>query len=330
MQTLLGFKKEQSQRFLQNGKRIPVTFIDVKGNMVISKKTQEKDQYSAIQLGIGTRKSAGKALTGHIKGAKKEGAPKFLREVRVFDNTPPPEVGTVLNPSEVFQPGDIVNVTGTSKGKGFAGVVKRHGFHGGPKTHGQSDRHRAPGAIGQGTTPGRVYKGKRMAGRMGSDRVTIQNLEIVDITNDGVLVVKGLIPGITNGLIIVKKTGEDKKFVPLYKEPSKVSEKDNEVAGSSSVSGDVQSVLEEKPTDEQTSLSESQSTDPGESLKKDVGSTLDSPENGQTPAIQTASDSPKAGSDTVAEKTSSIGENKEEVKEESSDAKALDEKEDAS
>ena len=218
MQALIGLKKVQSQRFLENGMRIPVTLIDVKDNCVIAVKTTDRNHYQAVQLGFSMKKKASKAELGHAKGAKQEKAPKFLREVRILDDSPLPEVGSIVNPAEVFQPGDIVNISGISKGKGFAGVVKRHGFHGGPKTHGQSDRHRAPGAIGQGTTPGRVYRGKRMAGRMGNENVTIRNLEIVDVTADGVLVVKGLVPGIINSLITVKKVGEDKKFVPLWKE----------------------------------------------------------------------------------------------------------------
>ncbi len=113
----------------------------------------------------------------------------------------------------------MVDVTGTSKGKGWAGGVKRHGFHGGPKTHGQSDRHRAPGSIGQGTTPGRVYRGKKMAGRMGTDTVTVKNLEVISITDDGVLLIKGLVPGFVSNYVVVKKVGENKKHVDLYSEP---------------------------------------------------------------------------------------------------------------
>ena len=219
MQALIGQKKTQSQRFLENGRRIPVTLIDVKGNTIVALKTSERDHYQAVQLGFSMKKKASRAEVGHAKGAKLEKAPKFLKEVRIMDQDATlPEVGSIVNPMEIFQPGDIVDVSGMSKGKGFAGVVKRHGFHGGPKTHGQSDRHRAPGAIGQGTTPGRVYRGKRMAGRMGTENVTIQNLEIVDVTADGVLVIKGLVPGIINGPIMIRKVGEDKKFVPLWKE----------------------------------------------------------------------------------------------------------------
>lgn len=219
MQALIGQKKEQSQKFLENGKRIPVTLIDVKDNVVVAIKSVEKDHYQAVQLGFNMKKKATKAELGHAKkGANLEKAPKFLKEVRIENAEEVlPEVGSKLNPSEVFNPGDMINVTGISKGKGFQGGVKRYGFRGGPKTHGQSDRWRAPGSIGQGTTPGRVYKGKRMAGRMGVDQVTVANLEIIDITNDGVLIVKGLVPGVIDNLIYIEKVGENKKFVPLQK-----------------------------------------------------------------------------------------------------------------
>lgn len=229
MQALIGQKKVQSQRFLENGKRIPVTLIDVKDNTVVAVQTQDKNNYQAVQLGFSMKKHASKAEIGHAKGAKLEKAPKFLREVRIVDDSQTlPEVGAVLNPAEVFAPGDIVDVIGVSKGKGFQGGVKRYNFRGGPKTHGQSDRWRAPGSIGQGTTPGRVYKGKRMAGNMGNDRVTVENLEVVDVTNDGVLIVKGLVPGVINGFLMVKKVGEDKKFVPLQKTPEQLEAEEKE------------------------------------------------------------------------------------------------------
>ena len=119
-----------------------------------------------------------------------------------------------------MQPGDIIDVTGISKGKGFAGGVKRFHFKGGPRTHGQSDRERAPGSIGQTTTPGRVYKGKRMAGKMGHETVTVKNLMIVDVLPDSILV-KGVVPGIPDSLLVIKKVGEKKKFVPMLREGTK-------------------------------------------------------------------------------------------------------------
>ncbi len=260
MQSLIGIKKVQSQRFLENGMRIPVTLIDVKDNWVMSVKTNERDHYQAVQLGYGIKKNANKALLGHAKGAKREQAPKFLKEVRIKDDSSLPEVGIALNPQEVFQPGDIVDVTGTSKGKGFQGGVKRYGFRGGPKTHGQSDRHRAPGSIGQGTTPGRVYKGKRMAGNMGNDTVTVRGLKVVDVTNDGVLVIKGLVPGVINALIKIEKTGEDKKFVPLFKDPEIVAAEEASLAEAQKAEAPVEEkaeeVVEEPKEEEKVEASE--------------------------------------------------------------------------
>lgn len=223
--TLLGKKIDQSQRFLSSGQRIPITEINVSQNFVVRVKTQEKDKYTALQLGFGSRKHAGKALLGQIRGAGLKTTPQFFREVRLSlaQGDQIPKVGDLFRASDVFKPGDIVDVLGISKGKGFAGVVKRHHFKGGPRTHGQSDRERAPGSIGQTTTPGRVYKGKRMAGRMGHGRVTIKNLKIVDVS-DTALFIKGLVPGPKNSLIMVKKIGEDKKFVPLYKKEEESSE----------------------------------------------------------------------------------------------------------
>lgn len=283
MQALIGAKKSQSQKFLENGMRIPVTLIDVKDNRVIAVMTQDKNKYQAIQLGFGIKKNASRAEVGHAKRVNLEKAPKFLKEVRILDDSTLPEAGAIINPGEVFQPGDIVDVTGTSKGKGFAGVVKRHGFHGGPKTHGQSDRHRAPGAIGQGTTPGRVYKGKRMAGRMGNENVTIRNLKVIDVTADGVLVVKGLVPGIINSLIFVKKVGTDKKFVPLWKEQveeAQASEVAESASDQTSPSGDAQRNPDKSQTQESASLSGNQPTESEESQKTNEGSVSDSPQEG--------------------------------------------------
>jgi len=222
---ILGQKKDQTQKFLSDGRRIPVTQVIVVDNVVVSIKTQDKDGYAAVQLGYGTKKHPTKAETGHAKkGANLDKAPLFIREVRVLDTATEelPKPGEFLKLIDVLKPGDIIDVTGISKGKGFAGGVKRYHFRGGPKTHGQSDRHRAPGSIGSGTTPGRVYKGKRMAGNMGNDRVTVEGLEVVGI-EEGSLLIKGVVPGVRKGLLIIKKTGEDKKFVPLLESVEKAS-----------------------------------------------------------------------------------------------------------
>ena len=249
MTSLLGRKVQQGQKFLENGARIPVTYVSVTGNTVVSLKTADKDHYSSIQIGMGIRKKSNKPLLSHAKKASLSEAPIFLREIRLSESELEnlPSQGDVIKASEVFQPGDVVDVTGKSKGKGFAGGVKRHGFHGGPKTHGQSDRHRAPGSIGQGTTPGRVYKGKRMAGRMGQDQVTVKNLKIMDVMDDQILI-EGLVPGVLGSYIIIKKVGEDKKFVPLYREPVAADEAPAEDT-SITVEQPVEPVVQETPVE---------------------------------------------------------------------------------
>lgn len=214
---IFGIKQKQTQKFLEDGTRIPVTEINVSGNVVAMVKNKDKNGYNSLQIGLGTKKHPSKALQGHIKGANLKVAPHFLREVRVNEISDSPKLGETINAQDVLKPGDIVDVSGVSKGKGYAGVVKRHHFKGGPRTHGQSDRERAPGSIGQTTTPGRVYKGKRMAGRMGHENVTIKNQIVADVL-DNLVLIKGLVPGPKNSLVSIKKVGEDKKFVPLYKE----------------------------------------------------------------------------------------------------------------
>ena len=218
---IVGKKVNQTQKFLEDGTRIPVTQVSTGGNVVVSLKTSDKDSYNAVQIGFGIRKNFNKAILGHTKKAGMEKPSRFLREIRVWntDESPLPEIGSQIKAEDVLKPGDIVDVTGKSKGKGYAGVVKRHHFKGGPRTHGQSDRERAPGSIGQTTTPGRVYKGKRMAGRMGNTKATLKNLVVIDVSGDDVFI-KGLVPGSLNSLVVIRKTGESKKFVPLYKEIS--------------------------------------------------------------------------------------------------------------
>jgi large subunit ribosomal protein L3 len=221
MFALIGKKQNLSQKFLIDGTRVPVTLVEIKDNPVIMVKNKDKDGYIAVQIGYGTKKHATKSQVGHAKkGANNNNAPYFLTEIRYPEDVTLeelPRVGETIAAASVFETGDVVDVTGTSKGKGFAGVVKRHHFKGGPRTHGQSDRERAPGSIGQTTTPGRVYKGKRMAGKMGNERVTVKNLQVVDVSTDSI-VIKGLLPGIRGGYIVIKKVGKNKKFIPLLKE----------------------------------------------------------------------------------------------------------------
>lgn len=213
MNTILGIKKSMGQAFVK-GVRVPVTKV-VAGPCVVTQiKKIDTDGYWAVQLGFGEKKikRVTKPMQGHLKGAtKKKMAPRFLREVRLSEE-PKFEVGDEIAVSDIFGEGDTVSVTGISKGKGFAGVIKRWGFAMGPRTHGQSDRLRAPGSIGQGTTPGRVWKGKKMAGRMGGNTVTVKNLKIISIDpKNNELTISGPVPGTTKGLLIIKKLRGGKK-----------------------------------------------------------------------------------------------------------------------
>jgi len=207
--TLMGTKIKMSQAFDKNNARVPVTLVFVSPNMVTDIKTIDRDNYESLQVGFGTKKlkNTTKPLAGHLKKVTKENLlPKTLKEIKT-DNINDYKVGDLIKLSDVFTPGDTIQVTSISKGKGFAGGMKRWGFAGGPKTHGQSDRSRAPGSIGQGTTPGRVHKGKKMAGRMGSDRVTIKNLTVFDIDDESnLLSIVGPVPGAKGSLVVVKRT----------------------------------------------------------------------------------------------------------------------------
>ncbi len=210
LNSILGFKQKMGAVYIAN-RRYPVTWIKLPPCVVTQIKHDEKDGYMAVQLGTGSKKTKNipKPLQGHLKTAENQKfAPRYIREVRIKEQTEL-KVGDEVKAGDVIKPGDIVTVMGVSKGKGFAGVVKRWRFAGGPKTHGQSDRERAPGSIGQRTTPGRVYKGKKMAGRMGSERVTVKNLSVIDLDEKNQLAaIKGAIPGSLDGLIIIRKTGE--------------------------------------------------------------------------------------------------------------------------
>ncbi len=197
---MIGKKIGMTQLFRDNGETV-VTVIEAGPCFVTQIKTEEKDGYNAVQLGFGEAKRLNSPQKGHLKGV---GLFKYLREFRVEDVSSF-KLGQKVD-VDIFKPGDLVDVIGTSKGKGFAGVVKRHHFAGGPKTHGQSDRHRAPGSVGATTSPGRVLKGTRMAGHMGDDRVTVRNIEVVDVDSArNVLLVKGAVPGGRNGLLLIRK-----------------------------------------------------------------------------------------------------------------------------
>jgi large subunit ribosomal protein L3 len=205
MKGILGKKMGMTQIFDERGEVVPVTVIEAGPCFVTQVKTPERDGYAAVQLGFEEVKL--KRLTrpqmGHL--SRNQLPPlRYLREIWVSD-VGQYEEGQKIRVS-IFDVGDRVDVTGISKGRGFAGVVKRYGFRGGPKTHGQSDRQRAPGSIGAGTTPGRVYKGMRMPGRMGNARVTVQNLQVVLVDPErNLLAVKGAVPGARNGLLVVEE-----------------------------------------------------------------------------------------------------------------------------
>jgi large subunit ribosomal protein L3 len=205
LQGLIGKKVGMTQIFDDTGLAVPVTLIETGPCYVTQVRTRDQDGYSAVQLGYEEAKP--KRLTGGQLGhLKRNNLPplRFLREFREKD--PEVEEGKKVSVGDVFSLGDTVDVSGVSKGKGFAGGVKRHHFHGGPKTHGQSDRQRAPGSRGSGTTPGRVYKGARGPGHMGHEHVTVQNLNVVLVDGErNLLGVRGAIPGPKGGVVMIKK-----------------------------------------------------------------------------------------------------------------------------
>ncbi len=204
---LLGKKLGMSQYIYDDGRMVPVTVIEMGPCTITQLRTQEKDGYEKVQLGFQTVKKANSPKKGHLKNTELF---RYLREVPA-DTLEGLEVGQQIGP-DLFEAGEYVTLVGTSKGRGFQGTVKRHGFHGGSRTHGQSDRLRAPGSIGMGTTPGRVFKGKKMSGHMGNVRVTVKNLEVMDVDQErNLLMVKGGIPGAPQSLVMVHKAKKGAK-----------------------------------------------------------------------------------------------------------------------
>lgn len=194
-----------SQMFDEAGSAHAVTVIEAGPCVVTQVKTEESDGYNAVQVGFGERKEkhTTKPVLGHLK--KSESKPfKVLREFRDFDGEEV-KLGDVIS-VDIFNAGDKIDVTGVSKGKGFAGVMRRHNFGGGQQTHGQSDRLRAPGSIGQSSSPSKVFKGMKMGGRMGGDKNTIRNLRILKVDpENNIMVIKGAVPGANNGLVLIRK-----------------------------------------------------------------------------------------------------------------------------
>ena len=234
MKFILGKKLNMDQVFLPDGKVAPVTVVQAGPCQVTQVKSMEKDGYQAVQIGWQEKKRLSKPLLGHLKSL-----PKFrhLKEFRI-DESQELARGQRLTVG-IFEIGDKVKVTGVSKGRGFQGVVKRHGFHGSPASHGHKDQLRMPGSIGS-TDAARVFKGKRMAGRMGTDQVTVNNLEVIKIDQENNLIyLKGALPGARNGLILIQATGEIKEVVkeepkkeeaPQVEESKEVISKETEAA----------------------------------------------------------------------------------------------------
>ncbi len=201
---MLGTKGSMTQVFDEAGAVHAATIITATPLTVMQVKTVDKDGYTALQVGMGTRKekNISKAVLGHTKGT----AFRYLREHRLSEAISSElETGAKIDAS-IFAPGDVVEVSATSKGKGFQGVVKRHGFHGGPRSHGQKNKERAPGSIGGGgRAGGRVVKGMRMAGRMGGERITVKNLRVLQVdTETNTLLISGAVPGRPGALVEIR------------------------------------------------------------------------------------------------------------------------------
>ena len=207
IQALLGRKLGMTRMFDENGVVTASTLVEAGPCFITQLRTEDVDGYTAVQLGFGEKPRPNKPHKGQLK---KAGLPdrqglELLREVPT-DSLDDLELGARVDAS-IFAQGELVDVIGTSKGKGFAGVVKRHNFRGGPKTHGQSDRWRHSGSVGSGTTPGRTFKGMRMAGHLGADRVTVKNLRVLSVDPERNLVaLRGAIPGPKGGLVMIRKS----------------------------------------------------------------------------------------------------------------------------
>jgi large subunit ribosomal protein L3 len=206
MNGIIGKKIGMSRVFDANGDVIPVTVVKTGPCRIIQIKTKDKDGYDGVQLGFGEKRKSlvNKPLSGHFSKAKIEPM-RTLREVGL-EKEEKVELGQEVK-ADIFSVGEKVDISGISKGLGFQGTVRRHHFRGGPKSHGQSDRLRAPGSIGGSSYPSRVWKGQRMAGRMGREKVTLRNLEIVDLDlNKNIILIKGAVPGKRDSILIIRKT----------------------------------------------------------------------------------------------------------------------------
>jgi len=211
MKFIIGRKLEMSQRYRPNGEVVPVTLVKVEPCVITQVKTSDKDGYTAVQVGTGSKRHLAKPQVGHLKPVAEAGNLATLREFRL-DSVDGIAAGAVCD-VESFVSGDVIDVTGISKGKGFQGVVKRHHFRGGPATHGHKDNLRMPGSIGAGGHQ-HVHPGQRMAGRMGGDQVTVKHLEIVEVMADqGLVAVKGAVPGARGATLLIVAPEGDMKFI---------------------------------------------------------------------------------------------------------------------
>ena len=211
MAGLIGRKIRMTQVFGADGSVVPVTAIETGPCVVVQKKEMQKDGYNALQLGFGRRKNqrTNKPQQGHMGKAGK-GPFEILREFRM-EEVSQYEVGQEIKLSDLFKTGDLVDVSGTSKGKGFTGVIKRWGFAGFPASHGTHETFRHGGAIGNRSYPGRVFKGKKMAGHWGNERISVQNLEIIGVRPEfNLLLVKGGVPGSNRGILLVQRAVKGK------------------------------------------------------------------------------------------------------------------------
>ncbi len=209
MQQLMARKLEMTQVFNDEGKQLPITIVEVQPATIVRLKTNDKDGYSAVQVGYGTARAnkLTKPVAGQVQ--KLDSKPRIFKEERL-ESIEGLEVGQAVAISDILSVGDTISVTAVSKGKGFQGGVKRHGFAGGPKTHGQSDRHRAPGSIGAGSSPGKVWKGTRMAGHMGHKQITTRGLTVIAIDGNKISV-KGAVPGARSTWVVIKKQEQSKQ-----------------------------------------------------------------------------------------------------------------------
>jgi large subunit ribosomal protein L3 len=202
---ILGTKLGMTQVFAEDGSVIPVTVVHATPNTVAQVKTVERDGYTAVQLAYGQRKHVTRPLKGHLAKVGLESA-RVLVELRLADGAHTPEAGSAVDVT-AFAAGELVDVTGTSRGKGYAGVMKRHNFSGMGDGHGVKKKNRHPGSVGACSTPGRTFRGTRMAGRMGGERVTVQNLEVVEVDSEhDLILVRGAIPGADGAVVLVRSS----------------------------------------------------------------------------------------------------------------------------